>query len=170
MINSKTKKLLRKRALEFDINHTKTFSVDISKYEYCTGKIKVDFEGFNIYVYSPIMIVCEKLRSLCQQSVEYSKKLHKNRSPRSKDFVDIYFLTNKYKLELNIKENIELLHNIFDIKRVNFELLKKIKNEREFHRQDFESVRQTIKQNQSINEFDYYFDYVINLIDGIKDL
>ena len=56
-----------------------------------------DFDGTLIYVYSPSMIVCEKLRAICQQMPEYGPVIKRERlgSARPKDFVDIFVLTKE---------------------------------------------------------------------------
>ena len=56
---------LRKYALE--IGQKKKFLIDISRFEYTYGKQEREVDGYRIYVYSPEMIVCEKLRAVCQQ-------------------------------------------------------------------------------------------------------
>src|SRR5262249_24515335 len=43
------------------------FSIEISKYEYTAGKVQFDLDGYAVFVYTPEMIVCEKLRAICQQ-------------------------------------------------------------------------------------------------------
>src|SRR5690606_29858303 len=60
----------RHAALELDGNK-KAFQIDISKFEFVGGAQVVDFDGYLLRVYSPSMIVFEKLRALCQQLPEY---------------------------------------------------------------------------------------------------
>jgi hypothetical protein len=45
---------------------------------------------------------------------------------------------------------------------VPLELIGKIQDFREFHRADFQSVKDTIKPGVSLRDFDFYFDYVLN--------
>jgi len=45
--------------------------IDISKFEYTAKKEPQDLDGYRIFVYSPEMMVCEKLRAICQQMPEY---------------------------------------------------------------------------------------------------
>lgn len=49
----------------------RVFTIDLSKYEYVTGKLELEFDDYTIYVYSPSMIAIEKLRAICQQMPEY---------------------------------------------------------------------------------------------------
>jgi Nucleotidyl transferase AbiEii toxin, Type IV TA system len=81
---------LRRRAI--NLGQGPKFLIDISRYEYTADKQAVDFEGYVIYVYSPVMIICEKLRAICQQMPEYGPIIKRDRagSARPKDFLDIY--------------------------------------------------------------------------------
>jgi len=65
----------------------KAFQIDISKFEFVERAQTVEFEGYDLRVYSPAMIVYEKLRALCQQLPEYPPVTHPR--PRPRDFVDI---------------------------------------------------------------------------------
>jgi hypothetical protein len=49
----------------------RTFTVDLSKCEYTVGKAEQEFDHFTIFVYTPEMIVIEKLRAICQQMADY---------------------------------------------------------------------------------------------------
>ena len=63
---------LRTGATVLGRNQEKKFSIDISKFEHCISKRELELdEGFTIYVYSPEMIVFEKIRAICQQMEEY---------------------------------------------------------------------------------------------------
>jgi predicted nucleotidyltransferase component of viral defense system len=60
------------------------------------SKKEVDLEGYTIYVYTPIAIVYEKLRAICQQMEEYTQIVQTNRRPRARDFYDIYTILSSY--------------------------------------------------------------------------
>jgi hypothetical protein len=62
---------IRRNALVVGPEQQRKFSVDISKYEYCEGRVERELDSYTIYVYSPEMIVVEKLRAICQQMPEY---------------------------------------------------------------------------------------------------
>lgn len=160
---------LRRNALVVGPNNRKRFFIQISKFEFCDKKQEYDIEGYRIYLYSPEMIVFEKLRAICQQMPEY-RKLVKSRhqTARARDFVDIYYLLKEYKIETDSRENIELLKCIFNAKRVPLELLGKIKDYKEFHRQDFEAVKDTVKAGIKLKDFDFYFDYAIRICNVLK--
>ena len=49
----------------------KKIEIDLSYDEYVESKLDYDLDGTKIYLYSPIMIVYEKIRASCQQLDEY---------------------------------------------------------------------------------------------------
>lgn len=159
---------LRKYAIK--IAQGSKFLIDISRFEYVDQKQEVDFDGYRIFVYSPEMIVCEKLRAICQQMEEYDPiiKRGRARSSRARDFLDIYVLVHKLRLDISSPQNLEILIEMFKIKRVPLELLEKIEVQREFHRISFPSVRDTVKAGMEIEGFDFYFDYVLELVEKLK--
>jgi predicted nucleotidyltransferase component of viral defense system len=143
------------------------FSIDISKYEYCEGKIQKTYDGYTIYVYSLEMIVFEKLRAICQQMEEYQSIIEKSRTPRARDFYDIYVIQSSSDLDLYSAANIELLKHIFECKKVPLPFLKLIKNSYGFHINDYNQLKDTVKVSEQLKPFDFYFDYVVNLVDKI---
>lgn len=142
-------------------NSTK-FTVDISKYEYIGQKRPIDLEGAKVFVYSPEMIVLEKLRALCQQVPEYTDIVkHMTSKSRARDFYDIYNLMQHFKIDFKSKRNTELAREIFAAKKVPLQFILKIDAHRELHRGSWESVIQTINQQEELKEFDYYYDFVL---------
>ncbi len=81
---------LRKNSVSVGGSDVRKFAIDISKHEYTDEKCNYLFHGYKIYVYSPAMIVCEKLRAICQQVDTYREKVKKHKAKRSRDFLDIY--------------------------------------------------------------------------------
>jgi hypothetical protein len=160
------------RRYSLQLGQGQKFFIDISRFEYTEGKEPQDLDGYRIFVYSPIMIVCEKLRAICQQTPEYGPVVKRNRpgSARARDFLDIHTLVTERELDIATAENRVLLTSIFQMKRVPLTLLGLIKNYREFHRTNFPAVRATIKAGVQIEEFDFYFDFVLELVDGLKPL
>ncbi len=161
---------MRRNAIVVGRNNVKTFKVEISKYEYCKSKKEVDLEGYTIYVYTPIAIVYEKLRAICQQMEEYTQIVQTNRRPRARDFYDIYTILSNYRPPIDIadKDNLYILERIFAVKKVPLELIGKIEQTREFHKDDFFSVKDTIAHD--IEDFDYYFDYVVEKTKALQSL
>ena len=150
-------------ALDLGPGHRKAFRIDISKFEYCQPKRPRDVDGCTVYVYSPEMLVFEKLRAICQQMPEYREYVkNPSQSARARDFYDIYTILESFHLNLLSEENTGLLTCIFQAKRVPLSLIGRIPESREFHRVDFTSVRDTVKPGRQLKDFDFYFDYVVN--------
>ncbi len=63
----------RMAAINLGKSNEKKFFIDISKFEFCAPKREVDLEeGYTVYVYTPEMLVFEKIRAICQQMSEYT--------------------------------------------------------------------------------------------------
>jgi Nucleotidyl transferase AbiEii toxin, Type IV TA system len=162
--------VLRKYAVQ--LGQGPKFSIDISKYEYTVGKMKCDLDGFAVFVYSPEMIVCEKLRAICQQMPEYGPVVKRNRpgSARARDFIDIHSVMNERKVDPATQQNRELLSLVFAAKRVKLSLLRKVNQYREFHRTNYEAVAATVKAGVTLKEFDFYVEFVLDVIKQLEPL
>lgn len=162
---------VRRHAVVVGNNQHRTFKIDISKYEYCDPKVSADLMGYTIYVYTPVMMVYEKLRAIFQQMERYKQFVRTNRRPRARDFFDIHTIINNLPSPdiLYTTDNVRILKEIFAIKRVPLYFLELIPDERDFHREDFTSVRDTISGIR-IESYDYYFDYVIKMITPLSYL
>lgn len=154
---------IQRNALQIHLNNSTIFTVDISKYEYIAEKRAKDIQGAIVYVYSPEMLAIEKLRALCQQIPAY-KEIVFSMTPKSRarDFYDIYNLTTSFSIDYKTSENMELMMHIFDAKRVPVGFIKEIPVHKEFHRQSWESVIDTVSNKEDLKDFDYYFDFVMN--------
>jgi len=167
----KDRETLRRHATVTGPKNKRTFTIDISKFEYCGPKKEYDFEGYTIYVYTPEMIVIEKIRAICQQMPEYGEFVtNPSQSARARDFFDIYTVFENFEIDLKSKENFEILKNMFSAKRVPLHFISKIKEYREFHRPDFSSVKDTVKTAEELKEFDFYFDYVLDKLKRLETL
>jgi len=160
---------LRRRATVVGPRNRKVFRIEISKFEYCDGKIEKEIDGYTVYVYSTEMLVLEKIRSICQQVPEY-KDIIKTHSPvaRARDFFDIHILLENFPLDLNSGRTKEVLKAIFAAKKVPLGYIKKVSSQREFHRPDWVSVEDTVKRGIELKGFDFYFDYVVNRLESIE--
>jgi len=158
---------LRRDSLVIGPRHQRIFTIDLSKYEYVTGKLEVELDDYTIYVYSPTMIAIEKLRAICQQMPEYT--LQRSPSARARDFYDIHLIISLTGTTLHSPENLDLVRSIFAAKQVPLSLIGRIKNQREFHRPDWDSVKASSNDN-NLGEFDYYFDYVVEQVSLMKAL
>jgi hypothetical protein len=161
---------LRKNSVQ--LGQGQKFLIDISKHEYTSGKIQVELNGYVIFAYTPEMIVCEKLRAICQQMPEYAPVVKRARagSPRARDFVDIHTLMSARDIDLTTEPNRVLLAQVFAAKRVKLSLLRKIADYREFHRTNYDAVLATVKPGVKLREFDSYFDFVLDLINQLEPL
>jgi hypothetical protein len=141
------------------------FEIDISKFEYCRTKQAAQIDGCPIFTYTPEMLICEKLRAICQQMPDYGPIVKRTRpgAARARDFVDIQVLIERFSIEMTSPHNLDLLRAIFDAKRVPLPLLAKVPDFRDFHSADFQAVRDSVKPGVAIQDFDFYFDFVTGL-------
>jgi predicted nucleotidyltransferase component of viral defense system len=154
---------LRRAAAVVGTMNRKRVMIDVSKYEYCQPKQEKDLEGYTIYIYTAPMIVCEKIRAICQQMPEYKEIARSSsQSARARDFYDMYLLIERYDMDLTTTANLDLLRKIFAAKRVPLKLIAKIRETKEFHRDDFTAVKATVGDRRDLNEFDFYFEYVVS--------
>lgn len=160
---------IRRNALPLHTDNSPKFTVDISKYEYVAEKRAKDIEGATVYVYSPEMLALEKLRALCQQIPDYKEVVLSMASrSRARDFYDIYNLTQSFSIDFKSSENVELCRHIFNAKRVPISYITLLKEQREFHRQSWESLISTVNQKENLQDFDFYFDFVMNLFNHLS--
>jgi len=162
---------IRNYANEVGPRHRKTFQVDFSKFEYCNGKVAKILDDYTIFVYTPLMIACEKLRAICQQTSEY-RKIVKSHHPasRARDFFDIHYLTKQEKLNWCSDETLKMVRAMFKIKHVPWNLLGKIHNYRHLHEKSFAALRDTVRPNIKLFDFDFYFDFVLNIAGELEPL
>lgn len=154
---------VRRNAVPIKPDGSTKFTVDISKYEFIGRKEKRELDGSIVYVYSPEMLVLEKLRAICQQLPEYKEIIGtKSSSPRPRDFYDIYNLLRAFPDIKNNGDLRDMLRSVFEAKRVPLEFLERISSERDFHRSAWESVTQTVSQHELLEAFDYYVDNVVD--------
>lgn len=148
---------MRRDALVIGPAELRTFTVQISKFEYCIGKAQMEVDQYTIYVYTPAMIVAEKIRAICQQMPDYVLRGHP--VARARDFFDIYEVITKASIILSDQNNVELVRQVFGAKNAPLTLIAKIADQREFHRPDWPAVRASVLGK--IEEFDFYFDFVV---------
>jgi hypothetical protein len=120
------------------------FRIDISKHEFCVGKERHFLDGLQIFGYSPSMVVCEKLRAICQQMPEYVRLVKKHPSARARDFVDIHTVAEYFKIDVSSQRFLDILVRMFAAKRVPLSLLGQVKDAKEEHRDDFLAVQETV--------------------------
>lgn len=155
-----------RQADEVGPNHERTFHIQISKGEYCSAKQDVQFAEHAIPVYTPPMIAIEKLRAICQQMPEYQFRRHP--TARARDFYDIHAIVAGMGIDLGIQGNLGLIRLVFDAKHVPLLLIPQIGNHRDFHRQEWPAVQDAV--SGAIEEFDFYFDFVLDQTKRLKTL
>jgi len=161
---------MRREATVIGTANRRKIMIDVSKYEYCRPKQDTEVEGHTIYIYTSTMIVCEKIRAICQQMPEYKEIVcSSSRSARARDLYDIYILIERYNIDLTAMDNLDLLKKIFAAKRVPLNLLAKFHETKEFHREDFVAVKATVGGNVDLKDYDFYFDYVAACCQRILD-
>lgn len=139
------------------------FTIDISRNEYTEDKQEHELLGYRIFVYSPEMIVCEKLRALCQQMPEYAAIIKRNGlgNQRARDFIDIEALVQKFGLDISSDRAQHIVSQMFALKRVPLSLIPNIATTKDFHSLGFEEVKASMKPGVEIRPFDYYFQFVV---------
>ncbi|HOP75648.1 MAG TPA: nucleotidyl transferase AbiEii/AbiGii toxin family protein [Bacillota bacterium] len=164
---------MRREAIIVNSKNHRVFKVDISKYEVCKEKEAIELDGILIYVYTPTMIIYEKLRAICQQMEEYRQQIETiTPTPRARDFFDIYTIFQHWgeTLDLYSPKNLELLKEIFEIKKVDLRLLNRIKDPdiKEFHRDSFNAVRDTVSIRE-VKEYDFYYEFTCKIVEKLNE-
>lgn len=154
---------IRRNAIKINEATQETkYTVDISSYEYIDKAVKKDIDGLILRVYTPEMILIEKIRALCQSMPKYKEIVTSARPKRrARDLYDIWMICQHFK-NLNLTE--DLFKNIFAAKRVPLGYLNNFEILREQNREDWEVVKQTISHDEETKNYDYYFDFVKDLI------
>lgn len=146
----------------------KSISIDFGKYEYVGDITTTELMHYSIPIYTPTLIVLEKLRAICQQMESYNKSIGKENfgKPRPRDFYDIYSVMTAPDLFVDLQdvETVYHLKECFKAKKVPLELIAQIHTTRSFHKQEEGKLRDSILDQSSYQGFDYYFDYVVKLI------
>lgn len=165
---------LRDFALSVTSTGGKWFSIDISRHEAIVERWTFELDGYTGFIYSPAMLVAEKLRAICQQTVEYNDVVHRVRkredARRGRDFLDIYDLCTKKGVDVQSPKFHELLRMVFRAKRVDLTLLDKIEEYEEFHKLDFEKTKDTVGPDNNLSDFHFYFTYVTNIRNLLRPL
>lgn len=157
---------MRRQALEASPTSRRIFQIQISKNEYCGAKQEVSIDDYIVYVYTPEMIALEKLRAICQQHPAYTFRV--NKTPRARDFYDIYAIVTERSIELATPENLALLDLIFAAKEVPVELLSRLEELRRYHEVDWQSVKDAVGGALKLESFDFYFDFVRELVGKLE--
>lgn len=159
---------IRRIALPLHPSHSPKFEVEISKYEYVERKVPMEMDGYTIYVYSPEMIVFEKLRALCQQLPEYAEIIpsHSPRA-RARDFYDIHLIMDYYGIDPSLPDNHSMIQHIFEAKKVPLGFIQLLRANKSLHKEDWKSVMDTVSVDEDMRDFEFYFEYVLGMFEPI---
>lgn len=156
---------IRRGAISIRPNQSSKVEIEISKYEFIGDKVEMKIDGFSIYIYSPQMMVFEKLRAICQQLPHYAVVVpsHKPR-PRARDFYDIWLICEQHEIDSYSDASKDLLKLIFDAKKVPLSFIKDVEANTAIHRQDWQNVLDTLPASEraEIKEFDFYLSFVLD--------
>ncbi len=156
----------RMKAISIKADHSKSFSVDISSYEYVATSKLMDIDGTILRVYTPEMIVIEKLRALCQSLPEYQTIVSTaNTKGRARDFYDIWNVCQHFELDFTSDKNKQLLEDIFAAKNVPIKFLDLIPKYKSLQSRDWVNVKDTVEED--LKEFDHYYDFSISIIKNL---
>lgn len=146
------------------------FTIDISRHEYVEHKEAHELDGYVIYVYSPTMIVCEKLRAICQQMPEYGQIIQRTSlgNQRARDFIDIEALVTMFQIDLSTDHASEIVKQMFTAKRVPLSYLSQIQTTKDFHALGYDEVRAAMKPGVKVEPFDFYFDFVVSEVKKLE--
>jgi predicted nucleotidyltransferase component of viral defense system len=161
-------RMMQRTSLVVGPDQQRVFTVDLSKNEYTKDKSAREFDDFEIYVYTLDMIAVEKLRALCQQMEEYPHRTYGK--PRARDFYDIHRIVSSGQVILETEANRELMKAMFAVKEVPLTLLEKLPAYREFHRPDWLAVTGSVSVAEKLEDFDFYFDFVLAELEKLKSL
>ena len=156
---------MRRSALLSDSNQGRTFTIEISKFEYCVGAELTTIDDYDCYVYTPAMIAAEKLRAICQQMPGQRR----NPTPRPRDFYDITAIVRNDKQCRFSEPSLQtLVRDMFAAKDVPLQLINEIGTQRDFHRQGWPAVENSVRGR--LESFDFYFDFVLDQIKQLEAL
>lgn len=152
---------LRNRAISVVPGGSPIIEIEISKYEYVTGKEERKLDGYTFYIYTPEMIAFEKVRAICQQLPDYASIVPSHSArPRARDFYDIYGLLDQFQIDPSTPDNKILLSHIFEAKRVPLSFIQLIPMHLVIHRSDWQNLLDTVSAREEVESFDFYATFV----------
>lgn len=88
---------IRRNSIKVNGQSTR-YTVDISSYEYVEDAVNREIDGLILKVYTPEMILVEKIRALCQSMKQYKEIVSSARQKeRARDLYDIWMIRNHSK-------------------------------------------------------------------------
>lgn len=156
----------RREAVTTGDGQQRIYRIDISKYEYCEGKIPTTIDEYTCYVYTPAMIATEKMRAICQQMPEYRPR--SNPAPRPRDFYDIQAVVEATGMDLLSPSNVELARRVFEAKEVPWGLLLSIRDHAGMHEAAWSEVELAVRGE--VKPFAFYLDFVATIAEQLHTL
>jgi len=159
---------IRRNAIKLNDQSPK-YIVEISAYEYTQGATTKEIDGVILRVYTLEMILLEKIRALCQTMPEYTEIVTSARPKyRARDLYDIWTIYENG--PLNLEE--DMLKEIFKAKQVPLHFINNFESLREHNRSNWETVKSSIIESdrESLKDYDFYFDQVLEIIKPFKNL
>ncbi|NCI51318.1 nucleotidyl transferase AbiEii/AbiGii toxin family protein [Sediminibacterium roseum] len=159
---------IRRNAVVLRKNHSTVFELEFSKFEYVGGKQAITIDGFPMYIYTPVMIVLEKVRALCQQLPDYASVIPVfHGRQRAKDFYDIWLLMQTHPFDPADPVNKETLIRIFAAKKVPLSYIKQLRENAGFHRDNWNQVENTVEASEKLQGFDFYVNFVTDTFEPL---
>lgn len=151
---------MRRQAITLDLgSQRRKYTIEISKFEYVGDFIERDMGGFDIRVYSPVLLAAEKLRALLQQHPDYPQIPTHSKRSRARDLYDIWAISDYFSVMLD--SHLSTVAAVFQAKRVPMELLAKLAELRALHLASWSDVENSV--SRKLEDFDFYFDFVASI-------
>ena len=148
---------LRRQSLVVDAGSQKRkYSIEISKFEYIEGAQVANYEGTDVFVYTPVLLAVEKLRALLQQHHRYSLISNEVKRSRGRDLYDIWALCDYFVIDL--AAHFEVVKAVFEVKKVPMSLLSRLYDVKTLHQQSWADVELSVADK--IEDYEFYFKYV----------
>lgn len=144
-------------------SQTRTYKIEISKFEYVEDTLGRVVDGVDVRVYSPLLIAVEKLRALLQQHPEYVQISVRSKKSRSRDLYDIWSIADHF--ALRIEEYLPTVELVFEAKEVSLNLLGRFREVYSIHMADWADVE--ISVGAELEPYDFYFDFVASIADRL---
>jgi hypothetical protein len=148
---------MRRQALTIDPgSQRRTYTVEISKHEFCGDKRLQRIDDFGVSVYTPLLLAAEKLRALLQQHPDYRQIDLRTKRSRARDLYDIWVISDHFSIRLEM--NLATVRSVFEAKRVDLRLLAKLSDLRALHMASWSDVELAV--SGPLESFDFYFEFV----------
>jgi hypothetical protein len=132
------------------------YTIEISRFEYVAEKVVRKVDGFDIYVYPPLLLAVEKLRALLQQHPDYPLISIDAKRSRARDLYDIWAISDAFSIKLEM--HLQTVEAVFNAKKVDLSLLNKLSDLRGLHMASWSDVELSVSND--LEDFDFYFSFV----------